>query len=145
MDNAADRKSIRAKEKASRLADQNRREVLVGIMSTTFGREWVWNQLERAHVFEMSFTPDALLTAFREGERNQGQLLLNDVMVACPEQFIIAMRESNVRRTQRDITPTSTSSGSAGELDGSSDTGRYVEGSEADSDLGAEAGSEAHH
>ncbi len=141
MDNAADRKSIRSKEKASKLADQNRREVLVGIMSTTFGREWLWNQLERAHVFEMSFTPDALLTAFREGERNQGQLLLNDVMTACPDQFILAMRESNERRTQRDNTPASRT---PGERDGGSDSGRYVEGLDATSfgDDGEEGGVE---
>lgn len=125
MDNAADRKSIRAKEKSSKLADQNRREVLVGIMSTTFGREWIWNLLERAHIFRTSFTPDPYLTAFNEGERNQGQLLLNDIMEACPDLYILAQRENNERRTQQSSTANQRT---AGELNGSEEPGRVNQG-----------------
>ena len=147
MDNAADRKSIRSKEKLSKLADQNRREVLVGIMSTMPGREWVWNMLSRSHVFGMSFVSDAFLTAFREGERNQGQQLLNDVMEACPDQYVLAMRENNERRTQRDNT--SRDSGrAAGQFDRGPNSGRYVEGLDASSDptFGFEdIGDEAQH
>ena len=135
MSNAADRKSIRQLEKASKLAEQNRREVLVGIMATIPGREWVWNQLERAHIFATSFSPDPVSMAFAEGERNQGLILLNDLMQSCPEQFILAMRENNERRTQRDSTDRrDPESGAAGELNGSENSGRYAEGLDATSD-----------
>ena len=137
MDNASDRKSIRAKEKVAKLADQNRREQLVQIMSTIPGREWVWNMLERAHIFRTSFSPDPYLTAFNEGERNQGQLLLNDIMEACPDQYVLAMRESNERRTQRASTNRA-GTGALGERDGGEDPGGYVEGLDAAFDSGEE-------
>ena len=42
---------------------------------------------------------DALQSAFAEGERNIGIQLINDIMIACPDQYIQAQRESNDRST----------------------------------------------
>ena len=97
--NAGERKDIRRREKEAKLADLNRGEVLRNLMSTVPGREWVWNRLASANVFVVSAPIDALQMAFREGERNQGILLLNDVMQWCPDEFILAMREANERRS----------------------------------------------
>jgi hypothetical protein len=93
--NAADRKSIRRLEKAAKLADAQRRQVITGLMSTSFGREWMWDLLTRCHCFSVTFNGDALQSAFAEGERNIGIQLINDIMIACPDYFITAMRESN--------------------------------------------------
>ena len=97
VDNAADRKSIRRKEKAAKLAEANRQAVVVSLMSTAFGREWVWDTLAQCHCFSTTFSGDALSSAFAEGERNVGLRLLSDILQACPDQYIQAQRESNER------------------------------------------------
>ena len=125
MPNAADRKSIREAEKRSARLERDRAEYLANAMSTIPGRAYIWTQLESAHVFASSYSPNPLQMAFTEGERNQGLLLLNDLMHYCPDQFIQAMREANGRRTEsaaRDDTVPAT-----GEQPGSSDTDGRVE------------------
>ena len=97
MDNASNRKSIRRKEKAARLADVQRREVITQVMSTSAGRQWVWDQLALCHIFSTTFTIDPHMSAFQEGQRSAGLALLADILLACPDQYIQAMRESNAR------------------------------------------------
>src|SRR5258705_8239221 len=127
---ASDRKSIRKAEKAARLADRARQEVIVNLMSTTFGRAWLWDILTSCHVFAQTFSPDPLMTAFSEGRRAVGLALLADVMSACPDQYITAAREANVRHNSDDRSADA-------QLTGSSDSDGGVEGSspaDADSD-----------
>ena len=102
MDNAADRKSIRRKEKASRLADVQRREVITQVMSTSFGRQWIWDHLAECHMFITTFNGDPYQSAFMEGQRSMGLALLTDIMQACPDAYIQAMRESNERHISND-------------------------------------------
>ena len=118
---ASDRKSIRKAEKASRLADRARQEVIVNLMSTTFGRAWLWDLLSSCHVFGQTFSPDPLMTAFSEGRRSVGLALLADVMLACPDQYITAAREANVRHNSDDRS-------SVTQLTGSPDSDGGVEG-----------------
>ena len=99
MDNAADRKAIRQKEKQSRIAEASRQSVLHTVMSTIEGRTFIWDFLASCHIFTTTFTGDALTSAFAEGERNVGQRLLSGIMVVCPDQYIQAMREANERAT----------------------------------------------
>lgn len=96
-DNAADRKSIRRLEKQAAIDAAAHAEVTHNLMSTTQGRAWVWRWLSQCHVFTTTFSGSALHGAFAEGERNIGQLLLNEITSTCPDQFIQAMREANVR------------------------------------------------
>jgi hypothetical protein len=96
--NAADRKSIRRLEKAAKLADEQRRQVISNLMSTFIGREWMWNILSSCGVFSTTFimgAPDA--SAFNEGRRSVGLQLITDIMASCPDQYIQAQRESNER------------------------------------------------
>src|SRR6266436_9303402 len=118
---ASDRKSIRRAEKAARQADRARQEVIVNLMSTTFGRAWLWDILTSCHVFGQTFSADPLMTAFGEGRRAVGLALLADVMSACPDQYITAAREANVRHN-------SNNRSSVTELTGSSDPDGGVEG-----------------
>src|SRR6266403_5620180 len=125
---ASDRKSIRKAEKASRLADRARQEVIVNLMSTTFGRAWLWDILTSCHVFGQTLSPHPLMPAFAEGRRAVGLALLADVMSACPDQYITAAREANVRHNSNDRTTDA-------QLSGSSDPDGGVEGpSTADAD-----------
>ena len=118
--NAGKRKDIRAAEKAARQADRARQEVIVNLMSTTFGRAWLWDILTSCHVFGQTFSSDPLMTAFAEGRRAVGLALLADVMSACPDQYITAAREANVRHNSDDRTP-------AAEQPGREDTDGGVE------------------
>ena len=123
MDNAADRKSIRRKEKASKLAESNRRAVITSLMSTAFGREWIWDILASCHCFATTFSGDALTSAFAEGERNVGLRLLSDILTACPDQYIQAQRESNERSSldERRSSPVSDGGDSGSGSDDSGD------------------------
>ena len=132
--NAADRKSIRAAEKAAKIVDANNQAVVVAIMSTESGRRYIWDKLTLANIFSTTFSTDSMQMAFNEGNRNQGLLLLNDIIEWCPEEFIQAMREANGRRTQS----------STGQRNGSENGDGRVEGSGIDSSLGAEPEWEYH-
>ena len=49
------------------------------------GRRIARRYLDRSGIFRLSFTGDAVGTAFREGERNAGLLFLGRLMRAAPE------------------------------------------------------------
>ena len=100
--NAANRAHIKAAAKAARLVERQRQEIISGIMSVASGRAWVLDLLEVCHIFSTSFQSNALQTAFAEGERNIGLRLLNDVMSACPDQYVEMMRERNARDSTAD-------------------------------------------
>jgi len=100
--NAADRKSVRQQEKAARLAERERQEVITSIMSTPAGRAWLWDTLAGCHIFVTTFIPDSNASAFQEGRRSIGLSLLADIMAACPDYYIQAMRESNERYISND-------------------------------------------
>lgn len=68
------------------------------LMSTPGGRAWMHDILVLTHVFVCSIGPDSHTTYFREGERNIGLYLLNQVMAACPEAYIQMMAEHNNER-----------------------------------------------
>lgn len=99
MDNAGDRKAIRRKEKEARQAERAREDVVRNLMSTMQGREFVWNILEDCRIFSSTFNGDALQSAFNEGRRSAGLALLAAIMQSCPDQYIAAQREANVRST----------------------------------------------
>ena len=94
--NAANRKDVRRVEKQARLNDRARKETVGGLMSTQAGREWVYQRLTQCHVFATSFSLNAYEAAFREGERNVGLQILNDVQ-QFPDEYVLMMREANVR------------------------------------------------
>ena len=121
---ASDRKSIRRAEKSARQSDRTRQEVITNLMSTTQGREWLWSLLESCHIFAQTFTAEPLATAFAEGRRAVGLAILGDIMFACPDQYITAAREANVRHNSDDRS-------SITEFPGSSDSDGGVEGSSA--------------
>jgi len=104
MYNAAHRPDVRKAEKAVKLAEANRRTVLVTLADSAIGREWLWAQLSAAHIFTTTFSPDSRHSAFLEGERNAGLRLLDEIMQHCPDQFIQMMREANDRRSTSEHT-----------------------------------------
>lgn len=123
--NAAERADVKAAEKAAKLFDQQKRDMTNSIMSTTPGRAWMLDRLERCHVFSISYTNNANATAFAEGERNIGLQDLNDIMATCPDMYVLMLQERNARDASRRIATEQRSS--------SEDSGGSVEGSEPES------------
>ena len=122
--NASSRKDIRALEKAAKLSDLNDKEVVQNLMSTVVGRKWMWEKLEGCHIFAASFSGDPLFTAYAEGERNQGLLLLNSIMASCPDLYIQAAREANDRRSASERARSQdTDRGDQGRFDSEPDSG----------------------
>ena len=104
---ASNRKDVRAAEKraesdAVRLMIINR-EVVCGLMQISNGREWVWNRLEEASVFQTDFSPDQSIHAFNAGRRIFGVSLFNDIMLYCPDKFNLMMGEAHDRRSAHEL------------------------------------------
>ena len=134
--NAADRKQVVRAEKAAKLADLNRREVLVQLVSTPAGRQWLWERLARANIFETVYQDDPHRMYFLEGKRSEGLDLLGDWMQFAPDQFIEAMREANARRTSSTAADAATADRTDGEHPGGEEPGRESEEHASDGDLG---------
>lgn len=123
---ASSRKDVRKAEKSAARAERNRGEVLRTLASTTAGRQFLWEQLEAAHIFTTPYSSDTNQTYFNLGEQNAGLRLLTDITRYCPEEFIQAMREANARRTESD---TSAIANATAERPSSEDADGGVEGS----------------
>jgi hypothetical protein len=63
------------------------------LMAQAAGRRLVCSWLRDAGVFRTSFTPDALVTAFNEGNRNIGIKLLDEMHKLCPARYAQMMKE----------------------------------------------------
>jgi hypothetical protein len=99
---ASNRRDVRAAEKQAKLVEQQRREIVQGIMSVAPGRSWICDLLESCHIFHTSFSDSGLRMAFAEGQREIGIRLLSDIMGACPDQYVLMMRERNERNSVYD-------------------------------------------
>jgi hypothetical protein len=103
MYDAGNKKDVRRLEKQAKLEEQQRREIVTGIMSVVAGRGWMCGLLEHCHIFATSFADVPVRMAFMEGQREVGLNLLNDIMSACPDHYITMMRERNERSTISDV------------------------------------------
>jgi hypothetical protein len=99
--NAGNRKDVREAEKRQKTWDQQQREHIAEVMSTTIGRRWMCDLLEHCHVFATSFRLNGLGMAFNEGQREVGLRLILAINEACPDQYVTMMRERNERSTSR--------------------------------------------
>ena len=63
------------------------------IMSTKEGRRFMWRLLDFSGVYRTSFTGNSE-TFFKEGSRNVGLMLLNEIHEHCPESFITMLKEA---------------------------------------------------
>lgn len=80
---------LKAKQRKEREDDD-----LKQVMSTEYGRRFIWKTLSASGVFEVSFTSDPYITSFNEGGRNKGLELFNDVMSVCPDLYLVMAEEA---------------------------------------------------
>ena len=92
---ASDPKQVNeARIKAGR-AKTKRLRALEAIMELKETRRWMNDILVACHIFEPSFREGSSDgTAFREGERNVGNRLLADIMEACPDKYLVMLKEA---------------------------------------------------
>jgi hypothetical protein len=91
---------IRAQERnkaneqaASKLAYVNEGEDFKWLMSNKRGRRVIWRWLERTGVYRSSFNHSGSITAFNEGARNIGLMLIAQVHEHCPEHYLTMLQE----------------------------------------------------
>lgn len=129
--NAANRKDVRAAEKAQILVGIVNREVISGLMSIANGRQWVHERLAETFVFADPFHHDPTIHAYNAGLRAQGIKLFNEVILYAPHEFTTMIREAHERAAANDERSSSTSAGrfdqSAGQRDADSEFDPYAE------------------
>lgn len=67
-------------------------EDFLWLMRDKRGRRFVWRLLTWTHVFKTSFTGNSE-TYFREGERNIGCRLIDEIHTTCPELYTAMVKE----------------------------------------------------
>jgi hypothetical protein len=132
---ASNRKDIRRAEKEAKADDLQRINYLQAAMSHAAGRAWFYDLLEFCHLFNDPFTGNALIEAYRKGERNVGLRIFADLLAHCPDYYIQMVKDANDRRITRDTrraaddtSADDTSDTSSPELGGSADGGWDSEG-----------------
>lgn len=76
-----------------RLQRESEEADLKWLMSSKRGRRIVWRSLDRAGVFRLSFSTNAMQMAFAEGNRNDGLRTLSQIHSLCPELYPLMVKE----------------------------------------------------
>lgn len=92
---------IRGQERAKATEDDRARLVreteeadIKWLMGSKQGRRIVWRLLDRAGVFRLSFSTNAMQMAFAEGNRNEGLRTVAMIHKLCPEQYTVMVKEA---------------------------------------------------
>jgi hypothetical protein len=84
-----------------KLREENEESDLKWLMGSERGRRIVWRLLERAGVFQSSFTANALTEAFEKGQRDYGLWVLGVTTEAGPENYAQMLKERADDRNRR--------------------------------------------
>jgi len=87
---------VQTREKRARRARQRYDADFRWLMADARGRRLVWHWLTAARIYESSMGPSPEATAFNEGRRNAGLVLLADVTRICPADYATMMVEAQV-------------------------------------------------
>lgn len=93
-------KAVAEKAKQAQLAAQTEIDDLLWLMSDKRGRRWMWRQLEGLGVYHVTFTGEALSSAFQEGRRSRGLDLVAAITQHCPQRYSEMQRE-NMKHERR--------------------------------------------
>lgn len=91
--NAADENEIKGARDREKRREMRDRDDLKQILDTKAGRRFIWRKLQECGFFRSSFTGNSE-TFFREGMRNMGLKLMAEVNEACPEAYVLMLKES---------------------------------------------------
>jgi alkylation response protein AidB-like acyl-CoA dehydrogenase len=100
---------IRGQERAEadkrlreRIAQEAEEADIRRLMTSKWGRRFLWRLMDQAGVFRLSYAPDAMAMAFAEGNRNTGLRILAMVTSLCPEHYPAMLKENTDDRSQPD-------------------------------------------
>jgi hypothetical protein len=92
--NASDEQEV----KRAKANDKNKRgtelDDLRQLLSTKWGRRLIWRILEKTGQHRTSFTGNST-TFFNEGQRNIGLWLVDEVLLADTEKYLLMIKENN--------------------------------------------------
>ena len=92
---AGDAKSVKERTKAFKRSEASKSLVIRQVMSSTEGRAWVYDILSLCHVYQSTFSTNALSMACAEGERNVGLRITADLVGTCPEHYLEMLKENS--------------------------------------------------
>lgn len=98
------------KEDLRRLPERQRADI-AWLMRDERGRRVVYQLLEHAAVFHSCYSDNALDMARREGRREQGLWLLDQVSTHAPEEFHLMQQEARHERATREHRSSGTADG----------------------------------
>lgn len=99
MTDLANPTTVRRLEREAAMLERQKQGTIREIMSTASGRLWMLDRLDKC--FSNPFSTNNAQMAFNCGELNASLKLLNEVMVACPDSYILMMNERNQRDAAR--------------------------------------------
>lgn len=92
----SDTTAVAERDKALQLRAAQDRRVVMELLSTTIGRNWMWTLLEQCHMLSTSFSEEPTVMAFREGERNIGLRLWSQIQQDAPDLLLKMLAEKGV-------------------------------------------------
>ena len=91
----SDREQVNAQRRRAGRRRRRHLEVVQSLMGAEAGRAWLYEKLERCHIFQTSFVQgDPHATSFRLGENNIGLQLLADIQDAAPDDYVTMIKEA---------------------------------------------------
>jgi hypothetical protein len=87
-----------AKETRQRLAQDD--AVLQSVMNSQLGRQYMYDLLAFCQIWNTVANVNPHFTYLAEGKRQVGLKLLDDIMRACPEAYIVMIQESSRGRRE---------------------------------------------
>ena len=92
------------KAKTAQLERQTQIDDLRWLMGDKRGRRVVWRLLQRSGIYTTSYTGEALSMAFKEGGRNQGLALLDEITQHCPSDLSKMQQEARTNERRKEST-----------------------------------------
>lgn len=94
MKNAADEREVTEATRKERDKQKTKDEDIRFVLSTVQGRRFFYDYIVFCGVFKTTFTGNSE-TFFKEGQRNVGLRLLEDMNRVSPEAYALMMKENN--------------------------------------------------
>lgn len=91
---------IRQQVEAASTLQMKLADDFTAIMGTESGRRWVWHLIAETRPFQPIFHEDHAVMCVREGKRQIGLKLLQDIQTNCPHQYQVMLGENAVYTTE---------------------------------------------
>jgi hypothetical protein len=94
--NAADEEQVREAKGKAKLGRDRELDDVREILSSPAGRRFYWRYLEECKLYKQCADHSGSWTYFNEGQRNIGLKLLSDLNEACPEAYLVMLKEKEI-------------------------------------------------